>query len=52
MSVSDVFEERVGCIKNYEIFLKLCKDSTPVYIKERQIPCALTQRVDKELDSL
>lgn len=49
---ANVFEEKIGCIPNYEVSLKLRKGAKPVYTKERQVPYALTERVNKELDNL
>lgn len=49
---SNVFEQKIGCIPNYKVSLKLRENATPVYNKERQIPYALTDSVDKELDDL
>lgn len=49
---ASVFEEKIGCIPDYTISLKLRENATPVYIKERQIPYALTDRVNKELELL
>ncbi|XP_017494077.1 PREDICTED: uncharacterized protein K02A2.6-like, partial [Rhagoletis zephyria] len=47
-----VFEEKIGCIPNYKVSLKLREGATPVYTKDRQIPYALLDRLDKELDEL
>ena len=48
----DVFEQKVGQIPDYICSLKLRKEATPVFIKSRQIPYALKESVDKELDKL
>lgn len=48
----NVFEQRIGCVPNYKISLKLRESASPVYTKERQIPYALTDRVNAELDVL
>ncbi|XP_046801270.1 uncharacterized protein LOC124418587 [Lucilia cuprina] len=49
---ASVFDQKIGCIPNYKISLQLRENSTPSYTKERQIPYALTERVNKELDEL
>lgn len=49
---ASVFQQNIGCIPNYKVTLKLRDNATPVYTKERQIPYALTERVNKELDEL
>ena len=48
----EVFEQRIGCISNYKVSLKLRESAMPIYNKERQIPYALTETVNKELDAL
>ena len=48
----EVFEQRIGCIPNYKVSLKLRESAMPIYNKERQIPYALTETVNKELDAL
>lgn len=47
-----VFEEKIGCIPNYKVTLKLRENVKPIYIKERQIPYSLTDKVNKELELL
>ncbi|KAI8116347.1 hypothetical protein CVS40_11571 [Lucilia cuprina] len=49
---ASVFDQKIGCIPNYKISLQLRENSTHSYTKERQIPYALTERVNKELDEL
>ncbi|GBP00424.1 Uncharacterized protein K02A2.6 [Eumeta japonica] len=46
------FLPNIGCIPNYKVSLKLRDNVTPVYTKERQIPFALTERVNEELENL
>lgn len=47
-----IFEERIGCVPNIQVKLNLRENATPVFFREREIPYALRERVDKELDSL
>ncbi|XP_011882947.1 PREDICTED: uncharacterized protein K02A2.6-like [Vollenhovia emeryi] len=49
---SNVFEQKIGCIPNHTVPLKLREKATPVYTKERNVPFALRERVEKELDNL
>ena len=49
---ANVFEEKIGCVPTYVVSLKLRESASPVYTKERQIPYALTERVEKELNYL
>lgn len=48
----EVFEERVGKVPNITCFLKLRQDVKPCYVKEREVPYALRNRVEQELDNL
>ena len=48
----NVFTEEVGIVLNYEFTLQLRKDAKPVFIKEREIPYALRNKVEKELNDL
>ncbi|XP_036340172.1 uncharacterized protein LOC118749483 [Rhagoletis pomonella] len=48
----EVFEERVGCVPEIEITLQLRKGSKPVFYKEREVPYALRDSVEKELEEL
>ncbi|KAI5731396.1 hypothetical protein M8J77_009366 [Diaphorina citri] len=47
-----VFEEKIGCVPNFQVSLQLRKDVKPVFTKERSVPYALLDKVEKELDSL
>lgn len=48
----NIFTPKVGCVPNHEVHLQLRENATPVFHKEREIPFALRERVEKELDSL
>jgi len=47
-----IFEEKIGCVPNIQISLKLRDDVKPDFTKERDVPYALRERVEKELESL
>lgn len=47
-----IFEQKIGCVPNYKVSLKLREDAKPVYYRERDVPYALREKVDLELDSL
>ncbi|XP_037821697.1 uncharacterized protein LOC119610521 [Lucilia sericata] len=49
---SEVFQEKIGCTRQYKVSLQLREGVKPIYNKERQIPYSLTERVEKELDVL
>ncbi|XP_019876992.1 uncharacterized protein K02A2.6-like [Aethina tumida] len=49
---STVFEQRIGRVPKYTISIQLRKDVGPVYHKERNVPYALREKVEKELDDL
>ncbi|XP_017478638.1 PREDICTED: uncharacterized protein K02A2.6-like [Rhagoletis zephyria] len=48
----NTFQQRIGCVPNYEVSLKVREGATRVYVKERQVPHTLTERVNKEIDEL
>lgn len=48
----NVFEEKIGCVPNCQVSLQLRENAKPVFTKERSVPYALQEKVDKELDSL
>ena len=48
----EIFEEKVGCVPNFKISLALRANSKPIFTKARNVPYALRERVEKELDSL
>ncbi|XP_055916502.1 uncharacterized protein K02A2.6-like [Eupeodes corollae] len=49
---STIFEQRVGCIPNVVCSLKLKEKTKPIYVREREVPFALREKVEKELDEL
>ncbi|XP_017492861.1 PREDICTED: uncharacterized protein LOC108380966 [Rhagoletis zephyria] len=49
---SEIFEERVGSIPDLVCSLKLRQGAKPVFLKERQVPFALREKVEHELDNL
>lgn len=48
----DVFEEKVGCVPEFLISLRLREGSKPIFHKGREIPYALQEKVEKKLDDL
>ncbi|KAI5715463.1 hypothetical protein M8J77_016422 [Diaphorina citri] len=49
---SNVFEEKIGCVPDCQVSLQLRENAKPVFTRERSVPYALQEKVDKELDSL
>ncbi|KAI5731266.1 hypothetical protein M8J77_007169 [Diaphorina citri] len=49
---SPIFEEKVGCVPDFQVSLQLREGAKPIFTRERDVPYALQERVDKELDSL
>lgn len=49
---ADVFESKIGTIPNYRCSLQTKSPLKPVYLKPRQIPHVLKEKVDRELDML
>jgi transposase InsO family protein len=49
---SELFQKQVGCCKNIQLSLKLRKNAKPIAFKAREVPHALKQKVEQELDSL
>jgi len=48
----EVFTQKIGCIPNYEVSLQLRKNEKPIYFREREVPYALRESVEKELEEL
>lgn len=40
----DVFEGKVGCVPGFEVHHQLREGAQPVYIRERPVPYALTDK--------
>lgn len=49
---SHVFEEKVGCVPDIKISLQLREGAKPTFTRERKVPHALQELVDKEIDEL
>ncbi|XP_046391594.1 uncharacterized protein K02A2.6-like [Ischnura elegans] len=47
-----IFEERIGCVPNVEVHLQLREGVTPIFNRERDVPFALRERVERELSTL
>ncbi|XP_065224370.1 uncharacterized protein K02A2.6-like [Planococcus citri] len=48
----DLFESKVGCVPDYKVHHQLREGAKPVYHKERPLPYALSELVEKELNDL
>ncbi|GBM16043.1 Uncharacterized protein K02A2.6 [Araneus ventricosus] len=48
----EVFKQKVSCVPNFTIKLKVCDGAKPSYTPEQNVPYALMEKVDKEIDSL
>lgn len=48
----ELFVEKVGCIPGFKVSLKLREKSKPIFHKEREVPYALRDKVDDELNLL
>ncbi|BES92812.1 Hypothetical Protein NTJ_05622 [Nesidiocoris tenuis] len=46
------FEQKIGCVPGFEISLQLRENAKPVYHREREVPYALMDRVEEELQDL
>jgi len=47
-----VFEEKIGCVSQVEVSLRLRTGAKPIFHRERELPYALRAQVEKELQSL
>ncbi|XP_058984137.1 uncharacterized protein K02A2.6-like [Musca domestica] len=48
----EIFKQQVGCIPDSMCSLELQKGAKPVFVRERQVPFALREKVELELNSL
>ncbi|XP_037931379.1 uncharacterized protein K02A2.6-like [Teleopsis dalmanni] len=48
----EVFTQKIGCVPNIELNLRLRENAKPVFMKAREIPYALKEKVDQELEML
>jgi hypothetical protein len=49
---SDLFTEEIGVVPDFRVTLKLKPGVQPIFVKPRQVPYAMLDRVDKEIDRL
>lgn len=49
---SNIFEPKIGCVPKVKISLTLRPHAKPTFTKERNVPYALREKVEKELDML
>ena len=47
-----IFEERIGCVPNVKVNLQLREGVKPIFTRERDVPFALRERVERELSTL
>lgn len=47
-----IFEEKIGCIPHFIVSLRLREKVKPIFHKEREVPHALREKVEKELNDL
>lgn len=52
VKLPEIFNEKIGCVPNFEMVLQLQKKAKSVFHKERNFPYALRERVEKELNDL
>lgn len=48
----DLFVPKVGCVPKFEVKLQLREGVKPSYTREREVPYALREKVERELDTL
>lgn len=48
----EIFQQTVGCCKNFKISLKLRNNAKPIAFKAREVPQALKAEVEQELETL
>lgn len=49
---SSIFTEELGCLKGMEVKLNVDPNATPKFFKARQVPLALKEKVERELEKL
>lgn len=49
---SEIFEPKIGKVPNFTCSFKLRKNAKPVFLKARDVPFALREKVEQELKSL
>nr|XP_014284056.1 uncharacterized protein K02A2.6-like [Halyomorpha halys] len=52
ISLNEIDREQVGCVPNVEVKLQLREGVKPAFIRERDVPFSLRERVEKELTLL
>ena len=48
----DIFDNKLGCLKNLKVHIPVPSDATPRFFKPRPVPYALRTRVEEELEKL
>lgn len=48
----DVFQDKIGCTPQFKVSFQLREKAKPIFHREREVPYALLNRVNQELDNL